>query len=206
MAYFNFNWSTKEISFNINEIPYNVNAYWQKVYTVEASRLYAEWKEWAASWDNLKYPIAFDTIGGEDIGWWVKVGAYFFLRTDLWWIGIPPAEDCVIIVKWNLFPRVDWQVVISTLSDFPVTLMMQNSSLTQALATSWGWSSITAADIWSYYQRTLTESMQSSLTQAEHTKLMSIPTNPILDNDSRITEILNRVKKALSLSQFIWLK
>jgi len=53
-------------------------------YYVE-SELYSAWKEWVLLNDNAKYPIAFETTGGDDIGGGQQIAPYFFCRNDLGW-------------------------------------------------------------------------------------------------------------------------
>lgn len=47
--------------------------------------LYSEWKLWAKTGDNLKFPPAFRNAGGDPLSTGIEAGAYFFLRNDLGW-------------------------------------------------------------------------------------------------------------------------
>jgi hypothetical protein len=49
------------------------------------SEIYSEWKRWAALADNLKYPQAFDTVGGDELSPGQAIAPYFFARNDLGW-------------------------------------------------------------------------------------------------------------------------
>jgi len=73
-------------------------------YYVE-SELYSAWKEWVLLNDNAKYPIAFETTGGDDIGGGQQIAPYFFCRNDLGWRIKAPSANGEVIVVGNLFPR-----------------------------------------------------------------------------------------------------
>ncbi len=134
MGYFTFDGDTKEISLNLLEIPSTLDSNGDNVYTYSAQRLYSEWKDWLITDDNSKYPIAFDTIGGEPISGTINVGDYYFMRTDNGWIGVAPStENNTVIVEGNLFPRVPEQNIMKVIPDtgFSTTFIQQTSSLTQ---------------------------------------------------------------------------
>lgn len=67
--------------------------------------LYSAWKRWAVLSENAKYPSAFDTTGGDDIGGGQQVAPYFFLRNDNGWRIRAPDANGEIILQGNLFPR-----------------------------------------------------------------------------------------------------
>ncbi len=69
------------------------------------TELYSDWKEWFAISDNSKYPIAFNTVGGEDLTPGIKSGAYFFIRNDLGWRIRPAEEDATYTFVGNLAPQ-----------------------------------------------------------------------------------------------------
>jgi len=69
------------------------------------TNIYSAWKEWIRQSDNAKYPIAFDTTGGDDVGGGQTVAPYFFCRNDLDWRIKMPSADGEIVVSGNLFPR-----------------------------------------------------------------------------------------------------
>ena len=66
---------------------------------------YSAWKEWIALSDNAKYPVAFDTTGGDSVGSGQEIAPYFFCRNDLGWRIKMPTADGEIVVAGNLFPR-----------------------------------------------------------------------------------------------------
>jgi hypothetical protein len=67
--------------------------------------LYSAWKEWLAASDNAKFPPAFDTTGGDNVGGGQEIAPYFFCRNDLGWRIKMPEANGEIIVSGNLFPR-----------------------------------------------------------------------------------------------------
>lgn len=69
------------------------------------TNIYSAWKKWVAISDNAKYPPAFDTTGGDNVGGGQQVAPYFFCRNDLGWRIKMPSENGEIIVSGNLFPR-----------------------------------------------------------------------------------------------------
>ena len=67
--------------------------------------LYSAWKRWIRLSDNAKYPPAFDTTGGDNVGGGQEIAPYFFCRNDLGWRIKMPSQDGEIVVAGNLFPR-----------------------------------------------------------------------------------------------------
>ena len=67
--------------------------------------LYSAWKEWMTLSDNAKYPPAFDTTGGDNVGGGQEIAPYFFCRNDLGWRIKMPQANGEITVTGNLFPR-----------------------------------------------------------------------------------------------------
>ena len=66
---------------------------------------YSAWKEWIALSDNAKYPLAFDTTGGDSVGSGQEIAPYYFCRNDLGWRIKMPSQNGEITVIGNLFPR-----------------------------------------------------------------------------------------------------
>ena len=146
MAKFIFDWANKTIWLNTAEISSTVNNLWQTVYSVNVIDIYSEWKIWATQSDNLKYEPAFATIWWEPISSSVNVWSYFFMRTDYWWVWIPPEEDDIIInMSWNLYPinPDDW--VFKKNPTYTSVISLITSSLTQTIST-WSWLSTAEHD------------------------------------------------------------
>ena len=66
---------------------------------------YSAWKEWFVLADNAKFPPAFDTTGGDNVGVGQEIAPYYFCRNDLGWRIKMPEADGEIVVQGNLFPR-----------------------------------------------------------------------------------------------------
>lgn len=99
--------------------------------------LYSDWKEWAREPDNLKYPPAFRTIGGELIGGGVQVGAYFFLQNQDGWRIKPPEENIDVTIDGNLYGEDPTRPLFSpTDGPFNTSIRLNISSLTPLVDTS----------------------------------------------------------------------
>ena len=73
---------------------------------VSATRnLYSAWKEFAKTGTNARYPVAFDTLGGDPTTAAGAVSPFFFLRNDLGWRIRPAAEDANVTILGNLYGR-----------------------------------------------------------------------------------------------------
>jgi hypothetical protein len=67
--------------------------------------VYSEWKEWAQEAQNLKFPPAFDTTGGDPLTATENISAYYFIRNDLGWRIKAPELNGQLILVGDLFPR-----------------------------------------------------------------------------------------------------
>jgi hypothetical protein len=76
------------------------------LYDVE-SDLYSAWKDWVVLSDNSKFPVAFETTGGDDIGGGQQIAPYFFCRNDIGWRIKSPPDNGEVIIQGNLFPRLN---------------------------------------------------------------------------------------------------
>ena len=70
--------------------------------SVDAKDIYSDWKRWVQESDNSKWPIAFETVGGEDLSPGINAGSYYFIRNDSSWRIRPPEEDTTIYLIGNL--------------------------------------------------------------------------------------------------------
>jgi hypothetical protein len=90
--------------------------------------IYEPWKDWARLSDNAKYPIAFDSTGGDPTSGGQTIAPYYFLRNDRGWRIRPPEADGEIDIVGNLFPRDDTlPSTVTTLGDYTMLLRMQIS-------------------------------------------------------------------------------
>jgi hypothetical protein len=69
------------------------------------SEIYSEWKRWTALSDNLKYPKAFDTVGGDELSPGQAIAPYFFCRNELGWRIETPDTTGDVNVIGNLVRR-----------------------------------------------------------------------------------------------------
>lgn len=102
--------------------------------------LYSAWKEWISLSDNAKYPPAFDTTGGDNVGGGQEVAPYFFCRNDLGWRIKMPQANGEIILSGNLFPRDPSTALFEQTTGFDAFLRLEVSTravvITQAEQTA----------------------------------------------------------------------
>jgi len=92
--------------------------------------LYSDWKEWFKTGTNSRYPVAFDTTGGDPVGPTQNVGRYFFLRNDNGWRIRPPEEDITINIIGGLYGRDDaLDLVVPTVGSYTVLVSVSRSAL-----------------------------------------------------------------------------
>jgi hypothetical protein len=107
------------------------------VFQFTAQELYSEWVDWTTQGDNLKYPPAFSTAGGDSLGGGTFLGAYVFIRNDLGWRGVPPDIGNVqVVIDGNFYPT---DPNLSFFVPWPLaTTVIQSrvSQMTQALSTT----------------------------------------------------------------------
>ena len=115
--------------------------------------IYSAWKEWVALSDNAKYPPAFDTTGGDNVGVGQKIAPYFFCRNDLGWRIKMPSADGEIIVAGNLFPRDPTVTLFEQTSGYDAFLRLEVSTRAVVVEVDTG--------------GTFTESDRETLTQAK---------------------------------------
>ena len=90
--------------------------------------LYSAWKEWISLSDNAKYPPAFDTTGGDNVGGGQEVAPYFFCRNDLGWRIKMPQANGEIILTGNLFPRDPATALFEQTAGFDAFLRLEVST------------------------------------------------------------------------------
>tara|TARA_R110002167_G_scaffold67964_3_gene191952 strand:- start:438 stop:878 length:441 start_codon:yes stop_codon:yes gene_type:complete len=106
--------------------------------------IYSAWKQWIRAGDNAKYPLAFDTTGGDNVGAGQTIAPYFFCRNDLGWRIKMPSADGEIIVSGNLFPRDPNTSLFEQTSGYDAFLRLEVS--TRAVVIERGTSGLTAAE------------------------------------------------------------
>jgi hypothetical protein len=92
------------------------------------TEMYSAWKEWVRINDNSKFPPAFDTTGGDDVGSGQTIAPYFFCRNDLGWRIKMPNDNGEIVVFGNLFPRNANLTLFEQTSGFDAFLRLEVST------------------------------------------------------------------------------
>lgn len=90
--------------------------------------LYSPWKEWIRLSDNAKYPKAFDTTGGDDVGGGQEIAPYFFCRNDLGWRIKMPQQDGEVVIAGNLFARSPSVALFEQMAGFDAFLRLEVST------------------------------------------------------------------------------
>ena len=107
--------------------------------------LYSAWKEWIALSDNAKYPPAFDTTGGDNVGGGQEVAPYFFCRNDLGWRIKMPQDNGEIILTGNLFPRDPATNLFEQTAGYDAFLRLEVSTRAVVITTGGGSGGLTTA-------------------------------------------------------------
>lgn len=107
------------------------------VFQFDAVELYSEWVNWTTQNDNIKYPPAFSTAGGDSLGSGTSLGKYIFMRNDLGWRGVPPdIGDVQVVITGNFYP-IDENIPFFIPWPGVVTVIQSRvSQMTQALTIS----------------------------------------------------------------------
>jgi hypothetical protein len=132
--------------------------------TITATEIYSAWVDWASLTDNIKYLPAFSAIGGDDLGGGLSIPPYYFLQNN--WRVRPMEANQTLTITGNLFVSGGGDPIVPTLGTFNVLVKSVVPVQAQGIATGGGGSSITAADVWNYINRSLTTA-PSSLTAAD---------------------------------------
>jgi hypothetical protein len=86
--------------------------------SASATEIYSRWVDWVATSDNSKYPPAFRTLGGDDLGDGLSVSPYFFLANG--WFVRPMEQSQTLVITGNLFVDGGGDPVVPTLGVFNV--------------------------------------------------------------------------------------
>ena len=117
MSKITFNGSSKIITVNPGE------------YTVNAIDIYTDWKAWALEAENLKFPLAMKSIGGEPIDLYESLGVTIFLING--WKILPADEDHTLTIQGNIYSDDNSNYVLSRMGR-TITVKLKVSSLTQS--------------------------------------------------------------------------
>jgi hypothetical protein len=117
------------------------------VFQFTAVELYSEWVDWMTQSDNIKYPPAFSTAGGDPLGGGVSLGKYIFIRNDLGWRGVPPDSGNVqVVIEGNFYPTIESLPFFIPWPGVVTVIQSRVSQMTQGIVTS-GSTGPSAADI-----------------------------------------------------------
>lgn len=112
--------------------------------SVTAQAIYAAWVDWVALADNAKYPPAFRSAGGDDLGGGLLIPAYYFLLNG--WRVRPMEANQTLTITGNLFVDGGGDPVVPTLGDFNVLVKNVVPVQAQGISTS-GSAGPSASDI-----------------------------------------------------------
>lgn len=112
--------------------------------SVTAQAIYVAWVDWVATSDNAKYPPAFRSAGGDDLGAGLFIPAYYFLLNG--WRVRPMEANHNLTLTGNLFVDGGGVPVVPTLGVYQVNVNYTVPVQAQGIATS-GSSGPSAASI-----------------------------------------------------------
>lgn len=145
MAY-SFNGTTKVITLTSGTTTMSVRDVWSR---------FVDW--WLTS-DNSKYPLAFEQVGGNDIDLsaGTKVPIYAFLING-WRIKPQEANHTLAVTDGILLVSGGGDPFINTTGAYIVRINYQQPVQAISFTSGGGGGGATAADVWAYGNRTLTE-------------------------------------------------
>jgi hypothetical protein len=121
------------------------------VFTFDAVELYSEWCDWVTQGDNMKYPPAFSTAGGDPLGGGISLGKYVFIRNDLGWRGVPPdMGDVRVVILGDFYPTDEMVPFFIPWPGVVTVIQSRVSQMTQAISMPAPTAMETAAAVWSY--------------------------------------------------------
>lgn len=95
--------------------------------------LYSDWKEEVQLSDNIKYPPALRTVGGDPLGGGDSLGGTYFLING--WQIRPQEADHTLTMTGNLFTDPSGtEIIVPTLGDYTVLIQNKVSNLTEVKA------------------------------------------------------------------------
>lgn len=112
--------------------------------SVTAQAIYVAWVDWVALSDNSKYPPAFRSAGGDELGGGLFIPAYYFLLNG--WRVRPMEANQNLTITGNLFVDGGGVPVVSTLGTYQVNVNYTVPVQAQGIATS-GSSGPTAGEV-----------------------------------------------------------
>lgn len=138
--------------------------------SLTAQGLYSDWKEWVQSGQGINFLPAFEAIGGQPLPGGLFAGQTYFLIND--WKIKPQAANHRLTIIGNLYTS-DGSPTTVSVPGYTIEISLNTSSQAQGIVTSG--SSLTAGDIWSYSDRSLTNT--TNITAVILTAINSLPSS-----------------------------
>jgi hypothetical protein len=108
---------------------------------VTAREIYVAWADWMLLSDNAKFPPAFGSAGGDDLGSGLSIPPYYFLENG--WRVRPLEGNQNLTITGNLFVRGGGVPVVPTLGVFQVNVNYTVPVQAQGISTSGGGGGLT---------------------------------------------------------------
>lgn len=102
--------------------------------SVTAQAIYVAWVDWVALSDNMKYPPAFSSVGGDDLGGGLFIPPYYFLLNG--WRVRPMEANHNLTITGNLFVDGGGVPVVSTLGTYQINVNYTVPVQAQGISTS----------------------------------------------------------------------
>ena len=164
--------------------------------TVTVKQIYAAWVDWVALSDNIKYLPAFTSLGGDELGDGLSVPPYYFLLNN--WRVRPAEASQTLVITGNLFVQGGGDPIVPTSGNFNVLVKSVVPVQAQGISTGGGGgSSITAADVWNYLNRSLTTTTGISTLDIRNELAgeLAMLDAPISSRTDKITPVIADVRK-----------
>jgi hypothetical protein len=112
---------------------------------VTATQIYASWVDWVTLSDNIKYPPAFSSVGGDNLGEGLSVPPYYFLLNG--WRVRPSEGPQTLVITGNLFVDGGGDPIVPTLGAFNVLVKSVVPVQAQGISTGGGVSGPSANEV-----------------------------------------------------------
>ncbi len=123
--------------------------------TFEVGDLYSRWKDWVATGDNAKYPMAFSVVGGDPTSGSNFIYPYYFLENG--WKVRPQEANHQLIVEGALLVQGGGNPYLPTIGSYNVQIIADVPVRAEGVATGGGGGGgLTAQDVWEYDVSTAT--------------------------------------------------
>jgi hypothetical protein len=149
-----------------------------------AQSIYAAWVDWVVLSDNVKYPPAFSSVGGDSLGSGLYVPPYYFLLNG--WRVRPMEASHNLTITGNLFVDGGGVPVVSTLGTFQVNVNYTVPVQAQGISTS-GSTGPTSSEIASAVWQHATGAAVATRLAEAWGRLGLDPSKPLTTGETSIT-------------------